>query len=115
MSDQESSREEALRSLKKAAGDLAERNARPTQVTGAQAASQAYRILAELLGGVLVGLAIGFVVDRYAGTNPWGVIGGVLIGFAVSIWMARRTANRLMAQAAKEGAPKSVPFDDEED
>jgi len=82
---------------------------------GAHAASQAYRILAELLGGVFVGLAIGAGFDYLAGTRPWGIIGGVLAGFAVSIWMARRTANRLMALAKEGPPPVSVPFDDEED
>jgi ATP synthase protein I len=45
---------------------------------------------------------------------PWGLIVGVLSGFAVSVWMARRTANRLMAEARLEGEPKSVPFDEDE-
>ena len=42
------------------------------------------------------------VVDQVLGTAPWGLIGGVLLGFALSIYMARRTANRLMAQARQE-------------
>ncbi|OYX77238.1 MAG: F0F1 ATP synthase assembly protein I, partial [Brevundimonas sp. 32-68-21] len=39
----------------------------------------------------------------------WGLIGGVLLGFALSIYMARRTANRLMAQAKALGT--SAPAD----
>jgi len=70
------------------------------------ATSQAYRILAELLGGVLLGIALGAVVDWLAHTTPWGVISGVLLGFALSIYMARRTANRLMAQAEAEEAAR---------
>jgi ATP synthase protein I len=66
-------------------------------------AGQAYKIIAELLGGVFVGLAFGFIVDWVLGTRPWGLIGGVLLGFALSIYMARRTANRLMAQAKAQG------------
>jgi ATP synthase protein I len=50
-----------------------------------------------------VGLAFGFIVDWVLGTRPWGLIGGVLLGFALSIYMARRTANRLMAQAKAQG------------
>jgi ATP synthase protein I len=30
------------------------------------------------------------------------------------LWMAWRTAQRLMALAKQEGEPQSVPFDDEE-
>ena len=54
-------------------------------------------------------------MDRFFGTAPAGIIGGVLLGFVVSIWMARLTANRLMAQAKLEGEPKSVPFDEDEE
>jgi ATP synthase protein I len=39
----------------------------------------------------------------------------VLVGFAFSIWLAHRTAQRLMAMAKMEGEPPSVPFDDEDE
>ena len=81
---------------------------------GHAASSQAWRILADLFGGVFVGLALGLLADRFLGISPYGTIGGVLLGFAVSVWMARLTANRLMALAKQEGEPKSVPFDDDE-
>ncbi|WP_298125441.1 AtpZ/AtpI family protein [Brevundimonas sp.] len=111
------SREEAIARLARSASDLEARTTREVSQHGAAAAasSQAWRILAELFGGVFVGVAIGFVADRFLGTTPWGMIAGVLLGFAVSVWMARRTANRLMAQAKLEGEPQSVPFDDEDE
>jgi ATP synthase protein I len=112
-------REEALKRLDERAAALDARTQRPTAAhAGEQAVSQAYRIIAELLGGVLVGLAIGFGVDRIFRTTPWGLIVGVLLGFALSIWMARRTANRLMALARQHQGSEplpSVPFDDDED
>ena len=110
-------RAEALKRLNERAAALDKQTQRPaTSHAGEQATSQAYRIIAELLGGVLVGLAAGFIVDRLFRTTPWGLIGGVLLGFALSIWMARRTANRLMALAKQEGTPpQSVPFDDDEE
>ena len=75
--------------------------------------SQAYKIIAELLGGVFLGLGLGFGADRLFGTNPWGLISGVLLGFAVSLWMARRTANRLMAQAKAAGIQaEAIPFEE---
>jgi ATP synthase protein I len=110
-------REEALRRLNERAAALDARTQRPVAGhAGEQAVGQAYRIIAELLGGVLVGMALGFVADRVFRTTPWGLIGGVLLGFALSIWMARRTANRLMALAKQEAEPPhSVPFDDDEE
>lgn len=110
------SREEALRRLNEQADALEARNAPKTVDYGQQAASQAYRILAELIGGVLVGLAIGFGVDQLFGTAPWGMIGGVLLGFAVAVLMAKRTADRLMTLAKTDGrVVQSVPFDDEDE
>ena len=105
MSLPKESREEAIARLNKSASELEARHAPPTpqEVAGMAAANQAWKIIADLLGGVLVGLALGYGVDRLFATNPWGLIGGVLLGFALSIYMARRTANRLMAQAKAQG------------
>ena len=112
------SREEAIKRLTDSASVLEAKTAREInhELAGQAAASQAWRIIADLLGGVFVGLAIGFGIDHFAGTAPAGTIGGVLLGFAVSIWMAWRTAQRIMAEAKASGVePKSVPFDDEEE
>ena len=112
------SREEAIKRLQDSASALEARTTaeKSAELTGQKVAGQAYKIIAELLGGVFVGLAFGFIVDWVLGTRPWGLIGGVLLGFALSIYMARRTANRLMAQAKASGIePQSIPFDDEED
>lgn len=110
-------RAEALRRLDERAAALDARTQRPTGGhAGEQAVGQAYRIIAELIGGVLVGMALGFLADRLFRTTPWGLIAGVLLGFALAIWMARRTANRLMALAQRDAVPpQSVPFDDEDD
>ena len=118
MSTQPESREEAIKRLTESASAMEARNARQLshEAAGQAAAGQAWRILADLFGGVFVGLALGFIVDRFAGTGPWGLIGGVLLGFAVSVFMAWRTAQRLMAQAKASGVePRSVPFDDDEE
>lgn len=118
MSLEPESREEAIARLQKSASELETRATADAtaDAVGRAVAGKAYRVVAELIGGVLVGLAIGFVVDRLAGTTPWGLIGGVLLGFAVAVWMAWNTARRLMAEAEAAGVePKSIPFDDEED
>ena len=116
MSTEPESREEAIARLHRSASDLEARSRPPSSQTLAASAvvSEAYKIIAELIGGVAVGLAIGFVVDRYLPTDPWGLIGGVLLGFAVSVWMAWRTSQRIMAEAKASGeTPQAVPFDDE--
>lgn len=109
-------REEALRRLDERAAALRARTERKASAAGEAATGQAYRIIAELLGGVLIGLAFGALLDRFAGTKPWGMIGGVLAGFALSLFMARRTANRLMAQAkAEQAALTALPDVEDED
>jgi len=118
MSQPTESREEAIKRLTESASALEARTTREVshEAAGQAAASEAWRIIADLLGGVFVGLALGAVVDWYFKTNPWGLIGGVLMGFAISIWMAWRTAQRVMAKAKASGeAPKSVPFDEDEE
>ncbi len=107
---------EAIRRLNERAASLGARTQRPTAShAGEQAVGQAYKIIAELIGGVLVGLAAGFfVVWAFKVPMAVGLIGGVLAGFALALWMANRTAQRLMAMAKQEGEPPSVPFDDEE-
>jgi ATP synthase protein I len=118
MSKSPESREEAIKRLNEQA-DALERSTQSRishELAGQRAAGQAWKIIADLLGGVLVGLAIGFGVDHYAGTSPVGIISGVLLGFAVSVWMAWRTAQRIMAEAKASGEqPQAVPFDEEED
>jgi len=109
------SREEAIARLNESASDLEARTARQIshEAAGQAAAGQAWKILADLFGGVFVGLGAGFLVDRFFGTTPWGIIGGVLLGFALSIYMARRTANRLMAQAKAAGVTaQAVPYEE---
>ena len=109
-----------LRDLQARADALEKRTAAPrapTAISGSRAADQGYRIVADLFGGVLVGLALGFGVDRLTGHPPAGLIGGILLGFAVSVWMAKKTADRLMAQSARETSTPapSIPFDDADD
>lgn len=118
MSTPPESREEAIARLTKSASDLEARTAPAIsqELAGQRAASQAWKIIADLFGGVFVGLAIGFGVDHFAGTSPVGIISGVLLGFALSVWMAWRTARRIQQEAEQAGVrPQAVPFDDDED
>ena len=50
-----------------------------------------YRLIAELVGGVLMGLGFGWAFDHFAHTRPLGLICGLLIGAAGSIFVAVRT------------------------
>jgi len=76
----------------------------------------AWSLLAQLLGGVFVGLALGLVVDGIFHSKPWGTITGVLLGFGLSVFLAYRLAKRLSEQAAREfGPPQDLPPGEDED
>lgn len=75
-----------------------------------------YKLVAELIGGVLGGLGLGWLFDQWAGTSPWGLLLGVLVGTALAMFLIARSAGRMSAQAAAKAGPvSSVPFDDEDD
>lgn len=42
------------------------------------------RVLAELIGGIAGGALIGWVIDRFAGTSPWGLLVVMALGIIVS-------------------------------
>lgn len=74
-----------------------------------------FRFLGEVVGGVLGGAALGWLVDRFTHTEPLGLIGGLLIGTVGSIFFAVRTAAAKSKQAMEQAGPlPSVP-DDEND
>ena len=65
-----------------------------TQDSAATGYGAGLRLASEFVAGVLVGAAIGWAVDRFAGTSPWGLIGFLLLGFAAGVLNAIRAAGR---------------------
>lgn len=49
----------------------------------------------KLLGGSVVGVVAGLLLDRYAGTKPWGVVGLSLLGIGVGFYAFIRAALRM--------------------
>ena len=74
----------------------------PIHAEHEKSSQDGYRLLADLIGGVLVGLGFGWLLDRYAGTGPWGMVGGLLIGMGSSIYIVVRKATKLSAQASAQ-------------
>ncbi|MEO8812462.1 MAG: AtpZ/AtpI family protein [Caulobacteraceae bacterium] len=116
MPDRDEPSQGALRRLDKRLDAFdAARKARPL-ATGMGAAGDGYRLLGQMLGGVLGGIGLGWLVDRFAHTSPWGVVGGLVIGAGLSIYATVRTASAMSARAKLQSAtPPSVAADDEED
>ncbi len=81
-----------------------------------QAMAQGYRFLGEVVGGVFMGVGLGWLLDRLAGTAPLGLIAGLLAGSGLSIFVAVRTAARMTKdELAKAGSLPVVPDDEDED
>jgi ATP synthase protein I len=76
----EDARIDALEARLKAAREREEQRNRP-KVQGADANYRSgNRALANLLGGIIGGLVIGFAIDALAGTAPWGLLAGLFLG-----------------------------------
>jgi ATP synthase protein I len=72
----------------------------PKRAEHEKSSTDGYRLLADLIGGVLAGLGLGWAFDGFAGTKPWGMVGGLLIGMGFSIYLVVRKATKLSAQAS---------------
>jgi ATP synthase protein I len=54
--------------------------------------ARGFRLSTELVAGVLVGAGAGWLIDRWLGTTPWGLIVLVLLGFAAGVLNVMRAA-----------------------
>jgi ATP synthase protein I len=68
-------------------------DARPASNGAAMA--RGLRLSSELVGGVVVGGALGYALDYWLGIRPWGFIVFVLLGFAAGILNVMRAAGVL--------------------
>jgi ATP synthase protein I len=63
---------------------------RPTVDPSAMA--RGFRLSTELVAGVLVGAGLGWLLDRWLGISPWGLIVFLLLGFAAGVLNVMRAA-----------------------
>ena len=74
-----------LKDLEDRLGRARARKPRPGPKAESSAVGYAFRIAAELVSGLLVGLAIGWLLDRWLGTRPWLMIVFFFLGAAAGI------------------------------
>ena len=64
----------------------------PRPTADPSAIARGFRLSTELVAGVLVGAAIGWLLDRWLGISPWGLIVFLLLGFAAGVLNVMRAA-----------------------
>ena len=68
---------------------------------------QALKLSSEFVAGIAVGAGLGWLIDKAAGTSPWGLIVFLLLGFAAGVLNVLRSAG-LVAEP-KGGISRSDP------
>ena len=84
----------------------------------------AIKISSEFIAGVVVGVVIGWTIDRIFGTSPWGLIIFLLLGFCAGVFNVLRTPGLIAVSKSERGmdlkpsdknaAPKGNAWADDE-
>jgi ATP synthase protein I len=75
----------------------------------------AFRLASEFVAAVLGGAGLGWLLDRLAGTSPFGLIILLLLGFGAGILNMARASQRMANSEGATPAKASPPIDDDED
>ncbi len=60
--------------------------------SGMSGFGNALKLSSEFIAGVLVGAGLGWVIDHWAGTSPWGLIVFLMLGFGAGVLNVMRSA-----------------------
>lgn len=84
-------------------------DARSSGVTGY---GQAMKLSSEFIAGIVVGVGIGWVLDSFAGTSPWGLIVFLFLGFGAGVLNVLRSAG-MVADVGLKAPSKDAGKPDE--
>lgn len=92
------------------AAEVAERKAQNSDTSGY---AQAMKLSSEFISGIVVGGGLGWFIDQWLGTLPFGLIVFLLIGFAAGVLNVMRATGkvaepdrRIKRDGADGGSPK---------
>jgi len=74
------------------ANRTSENDSGPRPTADKSAFARGFRLSTELVAGVVVGAMIGWLLDRWLGISPWGLIVFLLLGFAAGVLNVMRAA-----------------------
>ena len=99
-----------LQRLNEGLGQARDTAGHPSDSSGAQRAATAsgyargFRLSSEFVAGVVVGAGIGWLIDRWLGVSPWGLIVFLLLGFAAGVLNVMRSAGLIASPALDDGS-----------
>lgn len=99
---------EATLATRRPAGREGEKGTGSNGVTGY---GQALKLSSEFIAGIAVGVGLGWIIDRLAGTSPWGLIVFLLLGFGAGVLNVLRSAG--MVTDAGVRSPNKRPDEPE--
>ncbi|MEF2070504.1 AtpZ/AtpI family protein [Consotaella aegiceratis] len=73
-----------------------------------QGMAQGMRLASEFIGGIFVGGAIGYLIDRVAGTLPIALIVFLMLGFAAGVLNVVRSVSAEKAHQTGDAAPQKA-------
>jgi len=107
MAEDEAALSERLRTLSQKL-DKAHGAAKQTEAgdasarVNAQGMSVALRVVSEFVSGVIVGAGLGWLIDRWLGTTPWGMIILLLLGFVAGVLNVLRSVGKVAQPEARQ-------------
>lgn len=72
-----------------------DRQERKEGAGGATGYGQAMKLSSEFIAGIAVGAGLGWLIDRLAGTSPWGLVIFLLLGFAAGVLNVLRSVGKV--------------------
>lgn len=77
-------------------------------------AADGMKLASEFVAGVLAGAGIGYLLDKLAGTQPFGLIVFLLLGFVAGVLNVLRSLGRV-PPAGPTPAPRAAPVEKDPD
>nr|WP_040615910.1 AtpZ/AtpI family protein [Roseibium sp. TrichSKD4] len=72
--------------------DEAEQSAKTAESGNKSGYAQAMKLSSEFIAGIVTGIGIGWILDQWLGTTPFGLIVFLLLGFAAGVLNVLRSA-----------------------
>ena len=88
----------------RAANPKPSRSEAPSNLMSQRQTSVAYRVLVDMIAGLLVGGFLGYWLDRWLGWTPYSLVVGLVVGFAAGVNNAWRAIRAYSKDAAVTGS-----------